>query len=70
MFVGPANWLARILWHVGDETLIDGDAERRRHLAAGGSAQVVKLQTGSIAVYAFSMLIGLVLLVSIFLVFR
>ena len=39
-------------------------------LAAGGAAQVVKIQNGSIAVYAFSMLIGLVLLVSIFLVFR
>ena len=39
-------------------------------LAADGSAQVVRIQTGSIAVYAFTMLIGLVLLVSIFLIFR
>jgi NADH-quinone oxidoreductase subunit L len=70
LFVGPANWLSRILWHVGDETLIDGMPNGAAALAAGGSAQVVKLQTGSIAVYAFSMLIGLVLLVSIFLVFR
>jgi NADH-quinone oxidoreductase subunit L len=31
---------------------------------------VVKIQTGSIAVYAFSMLIGLVVLVSVFLLFR
>jgi NADH-quinone oxidoreductase subunit L len=70
LFVGPANWLARILWHVGDETLIDGMPNGAAALAAGGSAQVVKIQTGSLAVYAFSMLIGLVLLVSIFLVFR
>ena len=39
-------------------------------LAAGGSAQVVKIQTGSIAVYAFTMLIGLVVLLSVFLLFR
>jgi NADH-quinone oxidoreductase subunit L len=30
----------------------------------------VKLQTGSLAVYAFSMLIGLVVLISVFLLFR
>ena len=70
IFVRPANWLARTLWHVGDETLIDGMPNGIAALAAGGSAQVVKIQTGSIAVYAFSMLIGLVALVSIFLVFR
>ena len=39
-------------------------------LTAEGSAQVVRLQTGSIAVYAFSMLIGVVVLVSVFLLFR
>ena len=30
----------------------------------------MKIQTGSIAVYAFTMLIGLVALISIFLLFR
>jgi NADH-quinone oxidoreductase subunit L len=70
LFVGPANWLARTLWHVGDETLIDGLPNGAASMAAGGSSQVVRIQTGSIAVYAFSMLIGLVLLVSIFLLFR
>ena len=39
-------------------------------LTSDGSAQAVKLQSGSIAVYAFAMLIGLVVLVSVFLVFR
>jgi NADH-quinone oxidoreductase subunit L len=70
LFLRPANRLARTLWHVGDETLIDGMPNGLASLAAEGSAQVVKIQTGSIAVYAFSMLIGLVALVSIFLVFR
>jgi NADH-quinone oxidoreductase subunit L len=70
VFVQPAFALARTLWHIGDETIIDGMPNGAASLAAGGSRQIVKIQTGSIAVYAFSMLIGLVLLVSIFLLFR
>ena len=70
VFVRPSIWLARQLWHVGDETLIDGMPNGAAALAAGGSAQVVKIQTGSIAVYAFTMLIGLVVLVSLFLLVR
>jgi NADH-quinone oxidoreductase subunit L len=70
VFLRPTQWLARVLWHVGDETLIDGMPNGIASLAADGSAQVVRIQTGSIAVYAFTMLIGLVLLVSIFLIFR
>ncbi len=70
LFVRPAQWLARTLWHVGDERLIDGMPNGAAALAAGGSARVVKIQTGSIAVYAFTMLIGLVVLISVFLLFR
>jgi NADH-quinone oxidoreductase subunit L len=70
LFVRPALWLARTLWHVGDETLIDGMPNGAAALAAGSSAEVVKIQTGSIAVYAFTMLIGLVVLISVFLLFR
>ena len=39
-------------------------------LAVDGSRQAVKIQTGSLAVYAFTMLIGVVVLVGIFLVSR
>ena len=70
LFVRPAIWLGKKLWHVGDETLIDGMPNGAASLAASGSAQVVKIQTGSIAVYAFTMLIGLVALISVFLLFR
>ncbi len=70
LFVRPAQRLAQLLWHVGDEKLIDGMPNGAAALAAGGSARVVKIQTGSIAVYAFTMLIGLVLLISVFLLFR
>jgi NADH-quinone oxidoreductase subunit L len=66
----PLLALARQLWQVGDATLIDGVPNGLAALTSGGSAQAVKLQTGSIAVYAFAMLIGLVVLVSVFLLFR
>ena len=70
VFVRPATRLARGLWQVGDAKLIDGIPNGVASLTAGGSGQVVRIQTGSLAVYAFSMLIGLVLLVSVFLLFR
>lgn len=70
IFVRPYRVLARLLWHVGDETIIEGVPEGMVRLTAGGSVQAVRIQTGSIAVYAFTMLIGLVVLISTFLVFR
>ncbi len=69
IFVAPFRAMAEVFWQVGDVTIIDGVPNGLAALAEGGSAGVVKLQTGSIAVYAFSMLIGLVVLVSIFLLF-
>jgi NADH-quinone oxidoreductase subunit L len=67
IFVKPAWFLARLFWHVGDETLIDGVPNGLAELTVDGSRAAVKIQTGSIAIYAFTMLIGLVGLVSIFL---
>jgi len=70
LFVRPAQWLARMLWQVGDATIIDGVPNGIAALTTDSSAQVVRIQTGSIALYAFTMLIGLVVLVSVFLLFR
>ena len=70
IFVRPAQWLARMLWQVGDATIIDGVPNGLAALTTDGSRQVVRLQNGSIAVYAFTMLIGLVVLVSVYLLFR
>jgi NADH-quinone oxidoreductase subunit L len=70
VLIQPYRRLAQALWQVGDVTIIDGVPNGLATLTSDGSAQVVKLQTGSIAVYAFAMLIGLVLLVSVFLLFR
>ena len=39
-------------------------------MTSGGSRQIVRLQTGSLAVYAFVMLIGVVALIGLFMLFR
>jgi NADH-quinone oxidoreductase subunit L len=70
IFVKPAFALSRFLWHTGDAEIIDGMPNGIASLAADGSRQVVKLQTGSLALYAFVMLIGVVALVTVFLMFR
>jgi NADH-quinone oxidoreductase subunit L len=66
IFVQPAIRLANLFWQVGDVTIIDGVPNGVAELASDGSRQVVKIQTGSLAVYAFVMLIGVVVLVGIF----
>jgi NADH-quinone oxidoreductase subunit L len=70
VFVLPMMRLARIFWQTGDATLIDGVPNGLAELAVDGSRQAVKIQTGSLAVYAFVMLIGVVLLVGVFLLSR
>jgi len=67
IFVRPALGLARTLWQQGDMGTIDrygpdGVASASR----GASALVVRLQTGQVAHYAFAMLIGVAVLVSLF----
>ena len=63
LFAGGARWLGKGLWRGGDQALIDG-------LMVNGSARVVGwfsgvarlFQTGYVYQYAFTMLIGVVLL--------
>ena len=70
IFVQPAIRLARTFWQTGDVTVIDGVPNGLAALTVEGSREAVKLQTGSVAVYAFAMLIGIVVLVGIYMVFR
>jgi NADH-quinone oxidoreductase subunit L len=70
IFVQPAIRLARMLWQTGDATIIDGVPNGLAEMTVDGSRQAVKIQTGSLAVYAFVMLIGVVVLVGLFLVSR
>jgi NADH-quinone oxidoreductase subunit L len=69
IFVRPTFALARLLWQVGDETVIDGVPNGLAALTTGTSSEVVKLQTGSLAVYAFAMLVGVVVLLAVFMLF-
>lgn len=68
IFVRPLMRLSRALWAT-DGQIIDGIPNGVASLTATGSSQIVKLQTGSIAQYAFVMLIGVVALVGVFLIF-
>jgi NADH-quinone oxidoreductase subunit L len=65
IFVRPARWLGRFLWKQGDGAVIDGlgpDGVSKAVLETTG--KVVKLQTGYIYNYAFTMLIGVAALVT------
>jgi NADH-quinone oxidoreductase subunit L len=67
IFVRPAQVLARVFWKVGDARLIDGMPNGAATLANDVAQGAVRLQTGRVANYAFAMLIGLVLFISLFL---
>ncbi|MBV9655933.1 MAG: NADH-quinone oxidoreductase subunit L [Acetobacteraceae bacterium] len=69
LFVRPYLALARQLWQVGDVRVIDGVPNELAALTNAGSARAVRLQTGSMALYAFMMLIGLLVLITVFLLF-
>jgi NADH-quinone oxidoreductase subunit L len=70
VLVKPTLKLAKLIWHVGDEQMIDGVPSGLATLTADASSQTVKLQTGSIALYAFIMLVGLLAFLSLFLWIR
>jgi NADH-quinone oxidoreductase subunit L len=67
VFAGGARGVGQLLWRIGDVMIIDG-------LIVNGSARVVgwtagivrKIQTGYLYTYAFSMIIGLLLMLSWF----
>jgi NADH-quinone oxidoreductase subunit L len=67
IFVCPAQALARGFWKIGDVRIIDGVPNGLAASVAGAARQAVALQTGRVASYAFTMIVGLVLLVSLLL---
>jgi NADH-quinone oxidoreductase subunit L len=67
LLVKPILRLARFAWRFGDEQVIDGVPSGISRLTSDAATQAVKLQTGSIALYAFIMLIGLLAFLSLFL---
>lgn len=67
IFVRPARALARGFWKTGDVRIIDGVPNGLAASVAGAARQAVSLQTGRVASYAFTMIVGLVVLVSLLL---
>jgi NADH-quinone oxidoreductase subunit L len=68
IFVRPAMWIGRFLWHTGDQRIIDGlgpDGISARVLDV--TRGVVRVQTGYLYHYAFAMLIGVAALVTFYL---
>jgi len=67
VFAGGARGIGKLLWRLGDVVIIDG-------LIVNGSARVVgvtagivrRIQTGHLYTYAFSMIIGLLLMLLMF----
>jgi NADH-quinone oxidoreductase subunit L len=69
IFVRPAFWIGRLLWHGGDQNIIDrlgpdGVAAR----VVDVTNRVVKLQSGYVYHYAFAMLVGVAALITWYLV--
>ncbi|TDH63884.1 NADH-quinone oxidoreductase subunit L [Dankookia rubra] len=70
IFVQPARRLADIFWKTGDARIIDGMPNGAADLAVQVSRGAVRIQTGRVANYAFAMIIGLVVFISLFLIGR
>jgi NADH-quinone oxidoreductase subunit L len=64
IFVRPYQAIARFLWRNVDEDVIEKMPMGAARLTFQSAIQAARTQTGSIAVYAFTTLIGLVLLIS------
>ncbi|MEO5354504.1 MAG: NADH-quinone oxidoreductase subunit L [Magnetococcus sp. XQGC-1] len=67
MFVRPAKFIGEGLWVTGDETIIDGFAVNGIAAACQQVAQRLRaIQSGYIYHYAFVMLIGVLVLISVY----
>ena len=65
IFVRPALWIGRAIWHGFDDWLVDGKiAEGLGRRVQSVTSWVVKLQSGYLYHYAFAMLIGVAALLT------
>ncbi|CAN7275350.1 NADH-quinone oxidoreductase subunit L [Devosia sp. LjRoot3] len=65
IFVRPALWIGRAIWHGFDDWLVDGKiAEGLGRRVQNVTSWVVKLQSGYLYHYAFAMLIGIAALLT------
>ena len=67
IFVQPFRRLSVFLWKTGDAKIIDGMPNGIAELSVDVARGAVRLQSGRVANYAFAMIIGLVLFISVYL---
>jgi NADH-quinone oxidoreductase subunit L len=65
IFIRPAQAVARFAFRVGDQRIIDGVPNGAATLVVDAARSAARTQTGRVANYAFAMIIGLVLFVSL-----
>ena len=65
IFVRPFRRLARVLWKTGDAGIIDGVPNGVAAMTVDAARGVAGFQTGRVANYAFTMIAGLVVFVSV-----
>ncbi|HEY8613942.1 MAG TPA: NADH-quinone oxidoreductase subunit L, partial [Roseomonas sp.] len=65
IFVRPFRRLSRIFWKTGDATIIDGVPNGVAAITVDAARGVARFQTGRVANYAFTMIAGLVVFVSV-----
>ena len=71
LFAGGARAIGRGLWRGGDVTVIDGDFVNGAARLVGWCASVIRLfQTGLVYQYAFTMIIGVFVILSLFVILR
>ena len=68
LFVKPAQWIARILWKVGDQKIIDGFINGIANRSLDVTSKVKTMQSGYVYHYAFVMMIGLTAIITYFVV--
>jgi NADH-quinone oxidoreductase subunit L len=66
-FVGGARWLGSGLWKGGDVAIIDGFVNGSARTVGWSAFKTKKIQSGRIYHYAFSMIIGVLLLLTLLL---
>lgn len=67
VFASGSRLIGRVLWRVGDQTLIDGAVVNGSAKTVGFAAKIVRhIQTGYLYHYAFAMILGVWLLLTLF----
>lgn len=71
VFARGSVWLGKRLWAAGDQGIIDGLLVNGSASVVGRVAQITRrLQTGYLYQYAFTMIVGLILMLAVFVIYR